>query len=170
MPAPTKKSGTPTFEDLAGNVSIPAGTTLTITEPAAEPAGYTQLVCEDKVPYLSVDQYAPTAAVTTTDASPIQSLRNDLLDKISEQGRQIQELKAELRNVPFASKEGIHAMIMGNAFCPECGVRLNGGSQTGVRGTLYDHDFQAGSTCQYIGRKFKPPTAFLELVPRPVKR
>lgn len=90
--------------------------------------------------------------------------------------RQIEELRgmfnrlsAEMKNVPGVAADGIVATSIGIVCCPKCDMRMEGGSLTGIAGSLYVHPYGAspklnGALCEYRGRKFKAPVVFLELV------
>lgn len=71
--------------------------------------------------------------------------------------------------------EGIQAILVASMFnCPLCNMRLDGPSGTSIqgKGVDYSHPFGEspklnGGRCEYQGRKFKTPTIFLELQPKP---
>lgn len=88
---------------------------------------------------------------------------------------EIAKLRAIVEALPSVKKEGIYASALGSVNCPECGLRIDGGSPTAAQGTLYEHPFPGTAKlgwapCKYKGRKFKAPVVFLEFTEEVPKR
>lgn len=147
-------------------------------DPNAKPFDLTELdaMIKESDPG-SVDLSAPRLCddTNTSPAQPGAVLVDSAVAALIDSLRvEINELRAQVGALPGGSTEGIMASTIGQAYCSICGLRLDGGSATGIQGQLYEHPFvsspKLGTTCKYIGRKFKPPVVFLELVPKPERR
>lgn len=120
---------------------------------------------------------APIQGASETEArliSHMEAMRQGFQDQIRELTLQLEKFMTppELPPTPVAV-EGVMAPTLGPVNCPECGVRMQGGSLTGYASQVYDHGFEPGKNgvaCKYKGQKFKPPVVFLELLKPKVKK
>lgn len=116
-------------------------------------------------------QPSPFKNITSADdhiATAVAAVRTELL-------AEIEKLRVEMGIVPVVLQTGIAAPSRSTVYCPKCGLQLDGGSATGVKGMPYVHTFQGspllgGKSCEYRGRKFEAPIVFLKLMPEQAKK
>jgi hypothetical protein len=95
------------------------------------------------------------------------------IEEVAELQAALQALREEVavlkQALPMANRKGIYAATIAPATCPECGLRLNGGSLTAAKDTRYEHPFSAspnlsGAQCRHKGKRYRAPMVFLEEV------
>lgn len=128
-----------------------------------------QLISDDDMQGKTASAPPPVFYATHGDVdSRIDTLRRELLQAIAASA----PLHITDDAIPPAvgvPRNGITASVLVPVFCPECGLKIEGGSLTGINGTPYEHPFGtspkiSGQRCKYQGKKFRPPVMFLELV------